>query len=129
MRVLVSGAHGLIGSAVTRALAQRGDTATPIRRAGEQLVLDDLAGADAVVHLAGAGIGDKRWTDERKRVILHSRTDPTAQLAEAIAALDADRRPRVLVSGSAVGFYGDRGDERLTETSAAGEGFLAGVCR
>ena len=84
--------------------------------------LEDL---DGVVHLAGEGIGEKRWTDEQKRKILESRTKGTSLLASALASLDA--KPPVLVSGAAVGVYGDRGDEQLTEASAPGTGFLADV--
>ncbi len=80
----------------------------------------------AVVHLAGAGIGDKRWTPERKQVILESRTKGTALLAATVAGLS--RPPDVLVSGSAIGFYGDRGDEVLTEQSGPGDDFLAEIC-
>jgi uncharacterized protein (TIGR01777 family) len=85
-----------------------------------------LEGIDAVVHLAGAGIGDQRWTAERKRVILESRTRGTALIASTLAGLD--RRPSVLLSGSAIGFYGDRGDEVLTEQSAPGDDFLSSIC-
>src|SRR5690606_18088754 len=88
----------------------------------------DLAGLDAVVHLAGEGIAEKRWTDAQKRRILTSRTEGTGLVARAMAECGADG-PRVLVSGSAIGWYGDRGDEVLTEASAAGTGFLADVCR
>ena len=85
-----------------------------------------LEGVDGVVHLAGAGIGDHRWTDEYKREILRSRTEGTVLLAGALA--DLAKPPSVLVSGSAVGFYGDRGDEILDETSPPGTGFLPEVC-
>ncbi len=78
------------------------------------------------MHLAGAGIGDARWTDERKRVLVESRTRSTELLATTLAGLDA--KPAVLISGSAVGYYGDRGDEVLTETSAPGDDFLARLC-
>jgi hypothetical protein len=85
-----------------------------------------LDGVDAVVHLAGAGVGDRRWSDARKRVVLESRTRSTALLASTLAGLD--RRPRVLVSASAIGFYGDGGDQILTEQSPPGGDFLASVC-
>lgn len=85
-----------------------------------------LEGADAVVHLAGAGIGDSRWSDARKRMLVESRTRSTALLAGALA--DLDRRPRVLVSASAIGIYGDRGNEILTEQSPPGDDFLASLC-
>src|SRR5690606_11847118 len=80
----------------------------------------------AVVHLAGAGIGDKRWSADRKRVVLESRTRGTKLLAEALASLD--RKPAVLVSGSAVGYYGDRGDDVVTEQSPPGPTFISDVC-
>lgn len=86
-----------------------------------------LEGQDAVVNLAGAGIGDHRWTDAYKAEVLGSRVNGTAGLAGVIANLD--HPPRVFVSGSAVGYYGDRGDEELTESSTPGTGFLADVVR
>jgi hypothetical protein len=89
--------------------------------------LDALDGIDAVVHLAGENIASGRWTPERKRRIHESRAHGTRVLAEALAALP--RPPRVFVSASAIGLYGDRGDDTLDESSPAGEGFLADVCR
>ncbi|MDP9403404.1 MAG: TIGR01777 family oxidoreductase [Actinomycetota bacterium] len=86
-----------------------------------------LEGTEGVVHLAGAGIGEKRWSDERKRLIRQSRVEATHALASALARMATP--PKVMVSGSAVGFYGDRGTEVLTEHSAGGTGFLAEVCR
>lgn len=88
-----------------------------------------LDGVDAVIHLAGDGIAEGRWNAAKKKSILESRTVPTRHLAEAIAAVPADRRPKVLVSASAVGIYGDRGDEILTEDSTPGTGFLVDVCK
>lgn len=139
MRVAVTGASGLIGTALTTHLRTRGDEVvsfvrrrprSPAERPWEPTPggMDPahLADIDAVVHLAGAGVGAKRWTAAYKKKILHSRVDGTTAVAEAIAAAD---RPIRLVSGSAVGFYGDRGDEALDETSAAGQGFLAEVCQ
>ncbi|MGA7419461.1 MAG: TIGR01777 family oxidoreductase, partial [Acidimicrobiales bacterium] len=92
--------------------------------------LDGLEAAgpfDGAVHLAGAGIGDKRWSAERKRVVLDSRTDSTELLVASLLQLAP--RPPVLISGSAVGYYGEGGDERLTEESPQGSGFLAELCR
>ena len=83
-----------------------------------RLEASDLIGVDAVVNLAGAGLGDKRWTDDYKREILESRTRATNLVSEAIAAVEGG--PGVLLSGSAIGFYGDRGDEELDEASAHG---------
>lgn len=140
MRVAVTGSSGLIGSALVASL--RGDdheVVRVVRRSsggdGPTVAWDPehgtieaagLEGVDAVVHLAGAGIGDERWSDDRKRVILESRTNGTALLARTLARLDSP--PAVLLSGSAVGYYGDRGDEVCTEASPAGTGFLAEVC-
>jgi len=84
-------------------------------------------GVDAVVHLAGAGIGDKRWSDDYKREILESRTLSTHLLATTMAALP--NKPRVFLSGSAIGIYGMRGDEALDENATLGDGFLADVCK
>jgi uncharacterized protein (TIGR01777 family) len=140
MKVVVTGASGLIGAALVRSLTADGhDVLRLVRRAphgaGEaqwdparrQLDPAVLTGADAVVHLAGAGIGDHRWSDDYKRTILASRVDGTTTVAEAIAAAPEASRPRVLVSASAVGFYGDTGDEVVDETGPQGQGFLADV--
>jgi uncharacterized protein (TIGR01777 family) len=129
MNVWITGSHGLIGTALSQALVSRGDTVTAVARDGAQLRLDGLGQADAIVHLAGAGIGDKKWTEERKRELLDSRIKPTSQLAAALAALPSEQRPAVWVSGSAIGYYGDRGDEVLTEDSSNGDGFLADLVR
>ena len=100
---------------------------SPNAAADQEAAVADLAAQleeiDAVVHLAGAGIGDKRWSDDYKRVLVESRTKGTALLSNAIAA--CSNGPQVLLSGSAVGFYGSRGNEDLDETSTPGEGFLA----
>ena len=139
-RIAITGSTGLIGTALHRALEADGHQVLAVVRrpvrAGEAAVSWDpdagtidaaaLEGVDAVVHLAGAGIGDERWTDERKRLILESRTRGTALLAATLSSLDA--KPAVLISGSAIGYYGDRGDETLTEQSAAGDDFLASIC-
>jgi len=136
MRVGITGASGLIGTALTERLRQAGHQAVPfVRRTpsdGEigwdpqRQVLDagDLAGLDAVVNLAGAGIGDRRWTDARKREIYDSRVAATELLAGTIARSGG---PGTLLSGSAVGIYGDRGDEIVDEHSTTGAGFLSEV--
>ncbi|MEI8050545.1 MAG: TIGR01777 family oxidoreductase [Actinomycetes bacterium] len=143
MNVLISGATGLIGTALSKALNDRGDKAIALVRpssanvdgataawdpAAEMIDVKaiDALSVDAVVHLAGAGIADRRWNPQRKTEILESRTKATALLAGAIAGLD--HAPRVFVSGSAIGIYGNRGDEILTEESSSGNGFLADVC-
>lgn len=137
-RIVLSGASGLIGSALSAALTARGDhvihlVRRPPRNAGEVAWepgrdLDPAVfdGVDGVVHLAGAGIGDRRWSPEYKETIRRSRVDGTRTLAQALARVS---EPVRLVSGSAVGIYGDRGEEVLTEESAPGSGFLADVVR
>jgi uncharacterized protein (TIGR01777 family) len=144
MRVFVTGATGLIGRAVCRALAGRGDHVVALSRArsagarlpaGVEVVAgdpvapgawqDELAGADACVHLAGEPVAEGRWTREKRRRISSSRVDATRN----VAAVVRERGPRTLVSGSAVGFYGTRGDEVLDEDAAPGEGFLAEVAQ
>jgi hypothetical protein len=147
MNILVTGSSGLIGSALVDALAAGGHTVVRLVRGGGrpahsmvadvnwdpasgQLDLATLEAAgpyDGVVHLAGAGIGDRRWTPARRIELMESRTRSTSLLVEALVALDP--RPPVLVSASAVGFYGDRGVEELTEHSEAGSGFLADICQ
>ncbi|MCZ7534616.1 MAG: TIGR01777 family oxidoreductase [Acidimicrobiia bacterium] len=140
MDVLVSGSHGLVGSALATALASDGHRMVRLVRGGStggDLVAWDpqaatidaaaLEGVDAAVHLAGEGIGERRWSPEQKARILESRTAGTSLLAGALAGLA--RPPRVLVSASAVGYYGSRGDEVLDERSTPGEGFLSEVCR
>lgn len=146
--VAITGASGLIGSALSEALRERGDRVVHlVRRAprrpevlpdgvreatwvpGEQLDTSVLAGVTSVVHLAGAGIGDKRWTDHRKEVLVSSRIDGTETIAGAVAGLARSGAAPRVVSGSAVGIYGDRGDEVLTEDSPLGDGFLADLCR
>jgi uncharacterized protein (TIGR01777 family) len=138
MQIAITGASGLIGTALAAALRADGHTVTPLVRGGgggEGTVAWDpvagtidaaaLEGVDAVVHLAGAGIGDKRWSEARKHEILTSRTRGTDLLARTLAGLD--RPPAVLLSGSAIGYYGNRGDEVVTEHSAPGDDYLADV--
>ena len=140
MRVVVTGSSGLIGRNLCALLVRNGHHVVRVVRdqvrPGEQALQWDpmagtidvagLEGADAVVHLAGAGIGDRRWSDARKRVLVESRTRSTAVLAHALA--DLDRPPEVLVNGSAIGIYGDRGDEILTERSPPADDFLGSLC-
>lgn len=137
--IAITGASGLIGTALTAHLTAKGDRVLPFTRSGSAgpnaiswdpvkgtIEADKLAGVDAVVHLAGAGIGDKRWTDSYKREILESRTKSTALLAETMASMD--NGPKVLLSGSAIGYYGESLTAEFTEDSPAGSGFLAEVC-
>ena len=139
MNVLVTGSTGLVGSAlVTRLRADGCHVKTLVRRPvkenemrwyPEQGILhhNQLLGFDAVVHLAGENIAQGRWTAEKKRRLRESRTVTTQLLAEAFSQVPTP--PKVIISASAIGYYGNRGDEVLTETSPAGTGFLADLCR
>lgn len=143
MKIGITGASGLIGTALSQALQERGDTVIPfvrttatpsapaIRWSPERHDVDerDLASVghlDALIHLAGAGIADQRWTTKRKAEILSSRVDGTSLLLQVAHGLTSP--PAAVLSSSAIGFYGSRGDEVLTEESGRGEGFLADVC-
>ena len=138
-RVAISGASGLIGSALSAFLRARGDEVVHLVRrrpltssevgwdpGSRALDPSDLSGLTAVVHLAGAGVADHRWTASYRQEILASRVDGTTTIATALADLG---EPIALVSASAIGFYGDCGERILTEDSAAGQGFLAGVAQ
>ena len=140
MRVAVTGSHGLVGRHLRPALEAAGHEVVPVVRGGTEagavvawdpaagtIDVDALAGVDAAVHLAGVGIGDRRWTPTHKREVLQSRVEGTSLLSETLARLHP--RPGVLLSASAVGYYGDRDDELLDESSPSGSGFLADVCR
>ncbi|HMC68272.1 MAG TPA: TIGR01777 family oxidoreductase [Mycobacteriales bacterium] len=140
MKVVITGASGLIGSALARSLNGDGhEVVRLVRRearardeaqwdpASRRLDAAVLDGADAVVNLAGAGIGDRRWSDGYKKLVLDSRVDATTTIATAIAELPEADRPRVLLSASAVGYYGDTGDEAVDESRQRGDGFLADV--
>lgn len=142
MNVVVTGASGLVGAALCRSLADGGERVITLGRAGATPPSASLSrvwepgaavlepalfdGADAVVHLAGEPIAEGRWNDAKKERIRHSREHTTRILAEAVARCSP--RPKVLICASAVGYYGDRKDELLTETSAPGTDFLAEVC-
>lgn len=132
MRVVITGASGLIGTALSERLSGDGHDVVPLRRPDgwdpDAGTIDTsvLGGADAVVHLAGEGIGEKRWTDEQKARIRDSRTRGTRLIAETLAGMHGG--PRVLLSGSAIGYYGDTGDTAVDETAPAGGDFLASVC-
>jgi uncharacterized protein (TIGR01777 family) len=140
-RFAVAGASGLIGGALVRSLTADGHEVrrlvrgTP-RSAGEirwdpeggRVDAAGLAGCHAVVNLAGAGVGNRRWTDAYKRRIRDSRVNGTAALAEAVASLAPNDRPRVFVNGSAIGYYGETGQRTVDESAPAGEGFLPALC-
>jgi len=141
MRTLVTGSTGLIGSALVQTLASRHyDVHRLVRSAPQpgrpeirwdpgtgQIRSAELEGFEAVVHLAGENLAQGRWTETVKQRIRQSRVQSTRLLGETLARLR--RRPRVLVSASAVGYYGDRGEELLDESSSPGSGFLADLCR
>ncbi|OFW65618.1 MAG: TIGR01777 family protein [Actinobacteria bacterium RBG_16_68_21] len=139
MKILVAGSSGLIGSALIAHLEGEGHETfrlvrpesagsglpwNPAEGALDPAVLEDV---DAVVNLAGRSIGAHRWTPVEKQLLWDSRVAPTRLLAERLAV--APSRPRVLVNASAVGYYGDRGDQELTEAAESGTGFLADLCR
>ena len=148
MNVLVTGSSGLVGSALIDRLRSGGHRVSRLvrrspvgGRAGapisdvawdppsgtlDRAGLEQAGPFDGVVHLAGAGIGDRRWSPARKRVVMDSRTTSTSTLVDAL--IESSPPPAVLISASAVGFYGDRGDEQLTEASSRGGGFLAALC-
>lgn len=140
-RIAVTGASGLIGSALVRSLTADGhEVVRLVRRApraadevrwdpeGGRVDAAGLAGCHAVVNLAGAGVGGRRWTEAYKRRIRDSRVNGTATLARTVASLDGEDRPRVFVNGSAIGYYGETGDRTVDESAPAGEGFLPSLC-
>lgn len=143
MTILITGGTGTIGRRLTQLLQEKGYTVALLTSSGKslpgvtsyawnvktgQIDAQAIATADAIVHLAGAGIADERWTDARKREILESRTQSTALLAKALR--ETPNRVRTFVSSSAIGYYGgDTGDRLMTESSPAGNDFLAQVTR
>jgi len=142
MRYAITGATGLIGGALVASLTAEGHTATGVSRSPESAPArtpglsaafapddpDAYRGADVVVHLAGEPVPG-RWTQAKRAKIRDSRVEGTRQLVDLLGGLPEAERPRALVSSSAVGYYGDRGDEELDEASAPGDDFLAGICR
>lgn len=137
MKILVSGSTGLIGTELIRQLQARGDEVTPLVRHRDEkgvywdlnrfrLNPDDFEGYDAIVHLAGENIGERRMTERRKQSIWDSRVVTTEYLNQTIDKLS--RKPKVLVCASAVGFYGNRGDDILTEATSKGLGYFASLC-
>ena len=155
MKVLVSGGTGFVGSYLTRELVRRGDSVSILTRNPEKAareskrvfsdipeklasaitytgwdqtsLLKAVSSAEGIINLAGSNLFDKRWNDKVRQEILSSRTNATAALVNAIA--QSDTKPAVLISASAIGYYGNRGDERLTENASAGSDFLADVCK
>src|SRR5688572_14432600 len=142
MKILITGASGLIGTALQRSFTEKGHEMLLASRSepkNEHYIRWDvdsgfadkdlarLEGLDAVIHLAGESISGLRWTDEKKKAIRDSRVLGTRTVIEAFARLE--RKPKVFISGSAIGFYGDRGDAEMTEANAAGDTFLSNVCK
>jgi uncharacterized protein (TIGR01777 family) len=125
MRVTITGASGLIGTKLVAALTQRGDEVTKVSLRNGPPDPADLAGREVVVHLAGEPVA-QRWSDSARKAILESRREGTHALVDAIA--QAEPRPLVLISSSAVGYYGPHGDEPLDEATPPGHDFLAEVC-
>jgi uncharacterized protein (TIGR01777 family) len=142
MRILTAGASGFLGTRLVDRLRADGHEITRLVRrpphgtdevqwdpAAGQLNPSALAGVGAVVNLAGAGVGDRRWTEKYRALLRSSRVDTTHTLARAIAGRPANGRPAVLLNASAVGWYGDTGDRPVEEDAPAGDGFLADLCR
>lgn len=141
MKVLISGGSGLVGSALTNALRADGITVTHFVRPGRNAAPGDvrwnpstasvdvpaMEGFDGIVHLSGASIADGRWTSKRKQILRSSRVDSTRVLVDFLAHLK--QPPGVFICASAIGYYGNRGDEVLTESSGHGNDFLSLVCR
>jgi uncharacterized protein len=141
MKVLISGGSGLVGTVLTKALRADGHTVAHLVRPGGDAAPGDIRwapvtsfvnvvameGIDAVVNLNGASIGGGRWTPERKKLLRSSRIDSTRVLEDALSRMK--QKPRVFVSASAIGYYGDRGDEILTESSSSGDDFLSLLAR
>src|SRR6202040_3437396 len=137
MKILISGSSGLVGTAATTALQSDGHSVAHLVRPGKAAKAGDvqwdpmratvdvagIEGVDVVIHLSGAGIADGRWTDDRKKVLRSSRVDTTRVLVDSLSRLK--QKPRVLLAASAIGYYGLRGDEILTESSTSGTDFLA----
>jgi uncharacterized protein (TIGR01777 family) len=127
LRVAITGSSGLIGRALSHLMTTGGHEVVPLQRdADNRIKAGPADGADAVVHLAGENIANRRWSDEQKRRIRDSRVEVTERLCDDLLALN--HPPRALISASAIGFYGDRGEEHLDEHAARGDGFLPEVC-
>ena len=141
MHIVISGASGLVGTALQDRLRSDGHTVISLVRKASasdhesewdpysgSIDLDVLTAADAVINLSGAGIGDRRWSQSYRKTLLESRTRTTSLLAASLANLASDGKQRILLNSSAIGIYGDRGDEEVDENSEHGSGFLADIC-
>lgn len=139
MRILISGASGFIGTRLRDHLRATGHDVEVVRRGGEGAVSfypdkgvmnpREIAGIDVAICLNGAGLGARRWTRAYRKTLLTSRLTPVRTWVDTFARMPEGDRPRHFITASAVGIYGDRGDETLTEASATGTGFLADLCR
>ncbi|MDF7798755.1 TIGR01777 family oxidoreductase [Pontiellaceae bacterium B1224] len=125
MKVYISGSHGLVGSALVNRLKTEQHEVIRISRTFDEV--DNFTETDAVIHLAGESIAEGRWSSAKKKRIENSRVGGTQTLATRISS--ATVKPAVFISASAIGFYGDRADEKLSESSAPGQGFLPDVCK
>ena len=139
--IVIAGASGTIGTALEKYLLEKGNSVKRLVRRGElndseifwdpknnKLDPKRLTGIDAIVNLAGVGIGDKKWSQKRMDQILQSRIKATELLSETLSGLKSDNGPAVLINASAIGYYGSTGTTRITEETKQGEGFLALVC-
>lgn len=134
MKIALAGASGMIGTALTEYLKSRGDVVVALKRNPDNksqpflgVDSDYLMEFDAVINLAGENIAAKRWSDEQKKLILSSRVETTEFFARTLAKTKG--KPQVFISGSAIGYYGNRNDELIDENSSAGQGFLPDVCK
>ncbi len=133
LKIIITGSHGLVGTTLLSVLKSAGNEVTPLVRTGHDGILwnppfegpnpNAMTGCDAVVHLAGENIGVRRWSTAQKKRLYESRVNATRVLCQSLVSMD--QVPRVLLSASAIGIYGDQGDELLTEDSPSGDGFLA----
>ncbi len=133
MKIAIAGASGMVGKALTKSLTGKGHTVTALKRGGSpdqvfvNVTPEYLEGFDAVINLAGENIAAKRWSDEQKKLIVDSRVSTTSFLANALSKTKGS--PKVFINASAIGIYGNRGSESLTEESSPGAGFLASTCK
>jgi len=133
MKIAIAGASGMVGKALTKSLTGKGHAVTALKRGGnaDQVFLnvtpEYLEGFDAVINLAGENIAAKRWSDEQKKLIVDSRVSTTSFLASVLSKTKGS--PKVFINASAIGIYGNRGSEAITEESSPGAGFLASTCK
>ena len=133
MKIAIAGASGMVGKALTKSLTGKGHAVTALKRGGSadqvfvNVTPEYLEGFDAVINLAGENIAAKRWSDEQKKLIVDSRVSTTSFLSDALSKTKGS--PKVFINASAIGIYGNRGSESITEESSPGAGFLANTCK